>query len=77
MQILSDEEKRQVYDMEGEEGLENLEKGGNRPASPFGASTLYTFLFPLPSVPHGAHGCAPSPCRHVFRRRRRRASQGP
>jgi hypothetical protein len=30
MQVLSDGEKRQIYDLEGIEGLENHEKGGQR-----------------------------------------------
>jgi DnaJ-class molecular chaperone len=34
-EVLSDPEKRQVYDLEGIEGLERHEKGGNQPASPF------------------------------------------
>ena len=34
-ETLSDPEKRQVYDLEGIEGLERHEKGGNQPASPF------------------------------------------
>jgi DnaJ-related protein SCJ1 len=34
-QVLSDDEKRSVYDLDGEEGLERHEKGGNAPASPF------------------------------------------
>jgi len=32
-EVLSDGEKKQVYDLEGEEGLENLEKGGQRGGS--------------------------------------------
>lgn len=35
LQVLSDTEKRQIYDLEGVEGLERHEKGGNQPASPF------------------------------------------
>lgn len=34
-EILSDQEKRSVYDLEGEEGLERAVKEANRPASPF------------------------------------------
>lgn len=34
-EVLSDSEKRQIYDLEGQEGLERHEKGGNAPASPF------------------------------------------
>jgi len=35
-EILSDQEKRQIYDYEGEEALATFEKGGNnQPASPF------------------------------------------
>lgn len=34
-QVLSDSEKRQIYDLEGVEGLERHEKGGNAPANPF------------------------------------------
>lgn len=39
-EILSDSEKRSVYDLEGEEGLERAVKEANRPASPFGACRL-------------------------------------
>jgi DnaJ-class molecular chaperone len=35
MQVLSDAEKRQIYDLDGVEGLERAEKGQNAPASPF------------------------------------------
>ena len=35
MQVLSDAEKRQIYDLDGVEGLERAEKGANAPASPF------------------------------------------
>lgn len=34
-EVLSDNEKRQIYDLEGAEGLDRHEKGGNAPASPF------------------------------------------
>lgn len=34
-EVLSDQEKRQIYDLEGVEGLERHEKGGNQPANPF------------------------------------------
>lgn len=33
--VLSDPEKRQVYDIDGEEGLKNAEARKNRPSSPF------------------------------------------
>ncbi|KAL3674890.1 hypothetical protein V7S43_000816 [Phytophthora oleae] len=36
-EVLSDPQKRQVYDLEGFEGLEREEKQGGRPASPFDA----------------------------------------
>ncbi|KAI9911964.1 hypothetical protein PsorP6_009494 [Peronosclerospora sorghi] len=36
-EILSDPQKRQVYDLEGFEGLERDEKSGGRPSSPFDA----------------------------------------
>ena len=37
LQVLSDDEKRQIYDLEGLEGLERHEKGGagGGPMSPF------------------------------------------
>jgi len=34
-QVLSDTEKRQIYDLDGVEGLERHEKGQNAPANPF------------------------------------------
>lgn len=34
-EVLSDPEKRQVYDIDGEEGLEEMRAQKNRPASPF------------------------------------------
>lgn len=34
-EVLSDTEKRQVYDLDGEEGLDRHEKGQNAPANPF------------------------------------------
>ena len=34
-QVLSDDEKRAVYDLDGEEGLERHEKGENAPMDPF------------------------------------------
>lgn len=34
-QVLSDQEKRPIYDLDGVEGLERHEKGGNQAASPF------------------------------------------
>lgn len=33
LQVLTDAEKRQIYDLEGVEGLENHEKGGQRGGS--------------------------------------------
>lgn len=36
-EVLSDPQKRQVYDLEGVDGLEREEKGGNQQASPFDA----------------------------------------
>lgn len=35
-EVLSNPEKRQVYDLEGEEGLKAEESGEGRAASPFG-----------------------------------------
>lgn len=39
-EVLSDAEKKQIYDYEGEEALLAFEKGGNAPAqvNPFGAA---------------------------------------
>jgi hypothetical protein len=34
-EVLSDTEKRQIYDLDGAEGLERHEKGQNAPANPF------------------------------------------
>ena len=36
-EVLSDPDKRSIYDLEGEEGLEREENRANAPASPFGA----------------------------------------
>ena len=35
-EVLSDAEKRQIYDYEGEEGLQVAEKGGNQQPNAFG-----------------------------------------
>src|SRR5690606_3883332 len=35
LQVLSDPEKRQIYGLDGIEGVEAHEKGGNKPVSPF------------------------------------------
>jgi DnaJ-class molecular chaperone len=34
-EVISDPEKRGIYDVDGPKGLEKLAKGGNQPASPF------------------------------------------
>ena len=36
-EVLSDQEKRQIYDLDGEQGLERHEKGGNEMMDPFAA----------------------------------------
>lgn len=40
-EVLSDPDKRQIYDLEGFEGLKREEQGGGEQRSPFGITSIF------------------------------------
>jgi len=46
-EILSDPEKRQIYDLEGIEGLERDQRNAGRPSSPFGMYFTYIYIYAI------------------------------